>query len=34
VKVDGDDLLVKLPTQENLDHLHICKSNEPCTCFA
>jgi nitrite reductase (NADH) large subunit len=34
VKVDGDDLLVKLPTQENLDRLHICKSNEPCTCFA
>ncbi|ABA90114.1 nitrite reductase, NAD(P)H-dependent [Syntrophotalea carbinolica DSM 2380] len=34
VKVDGDDLLVKLPTQEDLDRLHICKSNEPCTCFA
>ncbi len=34
VKVEGDDVLVKLPTEENLDRLHICDTREPCTCFA
>lgn len=34
VKVIGDDLLVKLPSQENLDRLHSCHTEEPCNCFA
>ena len=34
VKVEGDDLMVKLPAEENLDRLHICDTREPCTCFA
>jgi hypothetical protein len=34
VKVAGDDLLVKLPSQADLDRLHICETEEPCTCFA
>ncbi len=34
VKVEGDELLVKLPTQEDLDRLHACDPAEPCTCFA
>ncbi|MEZ4600805.1 MAG: nitrite reductase large subunit NirB [Syntrophotaleaceae bacterium] len=34
VKVEGDELLVKLPSQENLDRLHACNDEEPCTCFA
>jgi nitrite reductase (NADH) large subunit len=34
VKVEGDDLLVKLPTEENLDRLHICDTGKPCACFA
>jgi nitrite reductase (NADH) large subunit len=33
VKLEGDDLLVKLPTQENLDRLHACNTEKPCTCF-
>lgn len=33
VKVEGDDLLVKLPSEENLDRLHICDTREPCSCF-
>jgi nitrite reductase (NADH) large subunit len=33
VKLEGDDLLVKLPTQENLDRLHACNTEEDCTCF-
>jgi nitrite reductase (NADH) large subunit len=34
VKVEGDDLMVKLPAEENLDRLHICNTDEPCTCYA
>jgi len=34
VKVDGDTLLVELPSLENLDRLHSCKPEESCTCFA
>lgn len=34
VRVAGDQLLVQLPTEDNLDRLHICHSQEPCTCFA
>ena len=33
VKLDGDDLLVKLPLQEELDRLHACITEDPCTCF-
>jgi NAD(P)H-dependent nitrite reductase small subunit len=34
VRLEGDDLLVKLPAQADLDRLHICETREPCTCFA
>jgi len=34
VKLEGGDLLVKLPSQENLDRLHACNTEEDCTCFA
>jgi nitrite reductase (NADH) large subunit len=34
VKVEGDELLVHLPAQEDLDRLHACDPAEPCTCFA
>jgi len=34
VRLEGDDLLVKLPAQADLDRLHICETQEPCTCFA
>lgn len=33
VKIDGEDLLVKLPTLEDLDQLHICDPEKTCTCF-
>jgi nitrite reductase (NADH) large subunit len=33
VKVEGDDLLVQLPDEKNLDRLHICDTEAPCTCF-
>jgi nitrite reductase/ring-hydroxylating ferredoxin subunit len=34
VKVEGDDLLVQLPSEENLDLLHLCDTEVPCSCFA
>lgn len=34
VRVEEDRLLVQLPTEDNLDRLHICHSQEPCACFA
>jgi NAD(P)H-dependent nitrite reductase small subunit len=34
VKVEEDDLMVELPSEENLDRLHICDTVEPCACFA
>jgi nitrite reductase (NADH) large subunit len=34
VKIDGDSLMVKLPTSENLDRLHICDPEKSCNCFA
>jgi nitrite reductase (NADH) large subunit len=33
VKVEGDDLLVQLPSEENLDLLHLCDTEVPCSCF-
>lgn len=33
VKIDGNDLMVKLPTLEDLDRLHICDPEKSCTCF-
>lgn len=34
VKVEGEDLFVKLPSQANLDRLHACDPEATCTCFA
>jgi len=34
VRLDGDTLYVELPTEDNLDRLHICHSQAPCACFA
>ena len=34
VKVEGDDLLVKLSSHANLDRLHVCDPEVTCTCFA